>query len=256
VARFLPLGAAEILFTYLVYVVPFSDMLRRQCLQTTATPSTFLFANPFRPHETLATLVLTKALQSLSSNVMGTPIGVKTFRQLSIAITERHVKELLKPFNRHQDRGADANPASVLAWQSGHRPFVRSNTYGLDGAFPDSLQPSLLQLYKWASQAWHDFLQLQNLSSCNMSSADAELEEVYQDSTPSPAEQKRDHVSDWIEDGVISSKRFRFSVQFDDLFEILEVSRAILCKSCLFEMYPDQLEQHLTAHHGNLTLMR
>ena len=146
VARFLPVGAAEILFTYLVYVVPFSDMLRRQCLQTTATPSTFLFGNPFRPHETLATSGLTKVLRNLSRNVLGTPIGVKIFRQLSIAITERHVKERLKPFNRHQDRRADANPASVFAWQSDHRPFARSNTYGLDGAFPDSLQPSLLQL--------------------------------------------------------------------------------------------------------------
>jgi len=53
-------------FTYLVYIVPFSDMLRCQCLKTTAEPSTLLFGNPFRPLETLATSALTKALQSLS----------------------------------------------------------------------------------------------------------------------------------------------------------------------------------------------
>ncbi len=53
-------------FTYLVYIVPFSDMLRCQCLKTTAEPSTHLFGNPFRPLETLATSALTKALQSLS----------------------------------------------------------------------------------------------------------------------------------------------------------------------------------------------
>jgi hypothetical protein len=31
-------------------------------------------------------------------------------------------------------------------------------TYGIDGAFPDSLQPALLRVYRWASVEWHKFL--------------------------------------------------------------------------------------------------
>jgi hypothetical protein len=36
----------------------------------------------------------------------------------------------------------------------------RSITYGLDGAFPNQLQPALLQLYLRVSKKWHDFLRL------------------------------------------------------------------------------------------------
>jgi hypothetical protein len=46
----------------------------------------------------------------------------------------------------------------AYAWQSGHRPLQRANTYGLDGAFPTHLQPSLLRVYEWVSTRWHEFL--------------------------------------------------------------------------------------------------
>jgi hypothetical protein len=35
----------------------------------------------------------------------------------------------------------------------------RARTYGLDGAFPDTLQPALLRVYQWVSSEWHRFLQ-------------------------------------------------------------------------------------------------
>jgi hypothetical protein len=37
----------------------------------------------------------------------------------------------------------------------------RGTTYRIDSAFADSLQPALLHVYKWASNEWHKFLQLQ-----------------------------------------------------------------------------------------------
>jgi hypothetical protein len=49
----------------------------------------------------------------------------------------------------------------VFAWQSGHGLSQRGTTYGIDGAFPDSLQPALLRIYEWASNEWHKFLPLQ-----------------------------------------------------------------------------------------------
>ncbi|PVH91702.1 hypothetical protein DM02DRAFT_663702 [Periconia macrospinosa] len=59
------------------------------------------------------------------------------------------------------DRSTEADINVVFAWQSGHRPLQRGTTYGIDGAFPDSLQPALLRIYEWASNEWHKFLQLQ-----------------------------------------------------------------------------------------------
>jgi hypothetical protein len=34
----------------------------------------------------------------------------------------------------------------------------RGTSYGIDAAYPDSLQPALLRVYKWASSIWHAFL--------------------------------------------------------------------------------------------------
>jgi hypothetical protein len=62
------------------------------------------------------------------------------------------------PFNRHDDCSDDADINTIFAWQSGHRPLQRGITYGLDGAYPFRLQPSLLRCYEWASVRWHEFL--------------------------------------------------------------------------------------------------
>jgi hypothetical protein len=90
--------------------------------------------------------------------VLDKPVGVRFYRQLSIGITEKHVKEVFRPFNRHDDTGSGADLNAALAWQSGHRPLLRADNYGLDGAFPTKLQPSLLRVYEWASTRWHEFL--------------------------------------------------------------------------------------------------
>ena len=80
------------------------------------------------------------------------------YRQLTVGITEKHVQEVHKPFNRFDDKSAAADVNVVFAWQSGHRPIERATTYGLDGAFPAKLQPALLRAYEWASTRWHEFL--------------------------------------------------------------------------------------------------
>ncbi|KAK3896389.1 hypothetical protein C8A05DRAFT_48494 [Staphylotrichum tortipilum] len=107
--------------------------------------------------------LLSKALQQLTKSTVSQAFGTHVYRQLSIAITEKHVRQIKNPFNRHDDRTKSADISVAFAWQSGHRPMERGTTYGLDGAFPASLQPSLLQLYKWASSEWHRFLQLERL---------------------------------------------------------------------------------------------
>jgi hypothetical protein len=57
-----------------------------------------------------------------------------------------------QPFNRYDDTTSEADSGVAFAWQSGHRPIQRGTSYGLDGAFPDSLQPALLRVYKWVSE--------------------------------------------------------------------------------------------------------
>ncbi|RFN54792.1 hypothetical protein FIE12Z_930 [Fusarium flagelliforme] len=160
VVRFLPVRLGHVLFKYLVYIRRLADLLHReqlgadkrglQCLQTR-----LLFHNNGRPWPTShMTDVVTKA----TLEVWQQGFNVRMYRQLAIAITEKHVREVYTPFNRHDDRSDGADINTVFAWQSGHRPLQRGFTYGLDGAYPSRLQPSLLRCYEWASVRWHEFL--------------------------------------------------------------------------------------------------
>jgi hypothetical protein len=72
-------------------------------------------------------------------------------------VTEEHVKQISRPFDRNDEKSADAAIEVVYAWQSEHRPVQRGTTYRIDSAFPDSLQPALLDVYYWASIEWHKF---------------------------------------------------------------------------------------------------
>ncbi len=166
VARFLPAALGHILFKYLVYIRPFLDMLYRESQLVTKSPdpcSPLLFRidtnGSSRPWPTGR---LTAIIKQATSTLWGTPANSQQFRQLCIGITEKHVREVYEPLNRFDDTSANARRNVVFAWQSGHRPLQRGTTYGLDGAFPTTLQPQLLELYQWASFKWHEFLHLQS----------------------------------------------------------------------------------------------
>ena len=157
VARYLPLADSALLAIYLVYIRPFAEMLSYSCFSIERKRS-LLFASAVEPGKPWKVARLTRALKALSKEVCAHELGVQIYRQLSIAVTERHVTAIRKPFNRFDDRTVQADLEVAFAWQSGHRPLQRGTTYGVDGAFPDSLQPALLRIYKWASTQWHEFL--------------------------------------------------------------------------------------------------
>ncbi|EGU73397.1 hypothetical protein FOXB_16094, partial [Fusarium oxysporum f. sp. conglutinans Fo5176] len=145
VARFLPAQLGHILYKYLVYIRPFINMLHRERWSGTSSEAA---ESPllFRERAALSsrswqTGRLTSILKGTTSLVWGEPVNSRQFRQICIGITEKHVRE-----------------------QNGHHPLQRAATYGLDGAFPTKLQPQLLELYRWASTRWHEFLHLPSFS--------------------------------------------------------------------------------------------
>jgi hypothetical protein len=134
-------------------------MLHRKCLGLDAdTP--LLFPSTANLHEPRKTEELTKLLKRCTASATDVALSVRVYRQLTIAITEKHIKQMSQPFNRYDDTTSIADSGVAFTWQSGHRPIQRSTSYGLDSAFPDSLQPALLRLYKWVSEEWHRFLNL------------------------------------------------------------------------------------------------
>ncbi|KAH7231253.1 uncharacterized protein BKA55DRAFT_598548 [Fusarium redolens] len=97
VVRFLPVRLGHVLFKYLVYIRRVADLLRReqlgadkrgqQCLQTR-----LLFHHNGRSWPTShMTDVVTKA----TLEVWRQKINVRTYRQLAIAVTEKHVREVV-----------------------------------------------------------------------------------------------------------------------------------------------------------------
>lgn len=132
-------------------------MIHRSCFGTNRDRK-FLFSSVETPDKSWKPSRLTAVLRKLTKDVAGVELGVQVYRQLSIAITERHLAHISKPFNRFDDKTAGADLDVALAWQSGHRPMQRGTSYGIDGAYPDSLQPALIRMYRWTSSIWHRFL--------------------------------------------------------------------------------------------------
>jgi len=169
VVRYLPDVLAPLLYNYLVYIRRFCNMLYRTCLELNME-TLLLFPSVANPHEPRKTEELTKMLKICTENAIGIALGVRVYRQLTIAITEKHIKQTSRPFNRYDDTTFEADSSVAYAWQSGHRPIQRGTSYGLNGAFPDSLQPALLNVYKWVSGEWHRFLRLVQISQASATS--------------------------------------------------------------------------------------
>jgi hypothetical protein len=159
VARYLPSCAFRPLYQYLVYIRPTVETLLRHCFQErqvhTLLFSTNLIVARRSSYRQWNCQDLSRALQS--HNILRFRLGTRLCRQLTIAMTEKHVRAAMY-FNQYDDRSQRASLETVLAWQSGHRPLQRATNYGLDGAFPHQLQPNLLRLYARASEHWHRFL--------------------------------------------------------------------------------------------------
>ncbi|KAH7463312.1 hypothetical protein FOMA001_g18009 [Fusarium oxysporum f. sp. matthiolae] len=157
VVRFLPSRLAHVMYKYLVYVRRFAALLRRE-QQTQSYPyhhQRLLFHSGGKPW---CIARLTSILKQATSEIWQREVNIRTFRQIAISITEKHVREVHSPLDIYDDTTADADLNAAFAWQSGHRPLQRGITYGLDGAFPNQLQPSLLRSYEWASTRWHEFI--------------------------------------------------------------------------------------------------
>lgn len=161
VARYLPESDSLALATYLIYIRPLVAMIHRSSFGVERQRK-LLFCSLEDPTKAWRATRLTSALQRLTRDVAGVDMGVRSYRQLSIAVTEKHLAHLSLPFNRHEEKSGNIQLEVAFAWQSGHRPLQRGTSYGIDAAFPDSLQPALLRVYRWASDEWHRFLNQKN----------------------------------------------------------------------------------------------
>ena len=162
VVRFFSKPVSWLMFQYLVYIRPVAISILRRCFHIEHTNA--LLFSPLSQVGLKLTpwtaSTFTKELWRHCSAATGIPsgVGVQMYRQISIAITERHVHAAAARFNRFDDTTGTAGHEVAYAWRSGHRPMQRHTTYGLDVAYPDHLQPALLRAYDRVSASWHTFL--------------------------------------------------------------------------------------------------
>jgi hypothetical protein len=156
VARALPEAVETPFFYYFVYIRRLSDMIRRECKLGGSQTDTLFYTGTRK----MTATDLTQSMREYSQAHIGQPLHCRLYRQLAIAVMERHVPRLLQPFDIHDDTNPHRMMHSVRAWQSGHRPRQRAAYYGHDGALPTSLTPALLEAYIWSSTQWHRFLRL------------------------------------------------------------------------------------------------
>lgn len=164
IARYLPDEDSKLIVAYLTYIRPLVALLRRVCLGQ-KQDRRLLFASSYNAKCHWKSDNLTSTLKTVTADIADVSFGLQIYRQISIAFTEKHVKHIARPFNRYDDTRVAADIEVVFAWQSGRRPVQRRTSSGMDGAFPDSLQPALLSVYRWISVNWHRFVEGQGHAS-------------------------------------------------------------------------------------------
>jgi hypothetical protein len=162
VAQFLPHRAARVLFLYLVYIRPFAELLCQEqgSFHTWPDPARDILFQSLLHGQCWSTARFHQLLTAATRKVWCHPVHPHWYRQISIAVAEKHVRGAHAFINQLNDKSPHADPDVAFAWQSGHRPVQRAQTYSLDSAFPTKLQPALLHAYAQVSHMWHCFLHL------------------------------------------------------------------------------------------------
>ena len=107
VARYLLRADSLFVVYYLAYVRPFAGMLSRRCCGL-ERERRLPFASTEHPKQPWKIEMVTKALKKLTNKVCGMGFGVQVYR-VSIAITERHVKQTSRSFDRYDDTSSKAD---------------------------------------------------------------------------------------------------------------------------------------------------
>jgi hypothetical protein len=98
-------------------------------------------------------------LRSLRAATPDSPLKMtmRNYRQISIAMSKRHMPNLMKPFDPHTPNDLDGF-LRLLSFQTGHKPSTHVGAYALERGFPSKLQPDLIHRYIENSDTWQRFL--------------------------------------------------------------------------------------------------
>ena len=163
IVRFLPKDVGEMVLIYLAFIRPFTNFLYSQIDGgRNVSDGSYLFSTDGKPEDCWDGKELKKVLSKESERIMNARLDIWGYRHVVIGITKRHIKKLSIYFGE-QDRQEvekfiSEKICDIYAWQAGHSWQTNTQTYGLDTAYPNRLQPGLLNEYLQASSTWHEWI--------------------------------------------------------------------------------------------------
>lgn len=125
-------------FVFLVYLRPLRDMIARKVLLREA--DTDPNRHNFTKHDQMVSCFKSSdCLRSLRAATADSPLRMtmRNYRQVSVAMSKRHMPDLLKPFDPHTPN--DLNGFLHLSFQTGHKLSTHAGTYALARGFPSKL---------------------------------------------------------------------------------------------------------------------
>ena len=166
VLRCLPLPLSQIIAQYLIYVRPFSQVVGQKEWD-------YLFGDERGPW---AGNQLSAAVAVATARHLGVRLTILGWRQVAIAIANKHLSQASKTWDREEDEGEGDEFAEgedeaevelnlfehILVRQSAHGQGVAQRHYAVDGAFLNFLGPELVGAYTQASRAWHMFFEIKS----------------------------------------------------------------------------------------------
>jgi len=164
VVRYLPKNVGEMVLIYLAFIRPFGIFLYNQINDKgdSISDGDYLFNDDGKADECWGGKELGKILVKASERKMDGRLNLWCYRHVVLAITKRHVKEISIYFGeddeKEKERYMMGKMFDIYAWQAGHSSQTNISTYGLDTAYPNKLQPGLLDEYRQASLCWQEWL--------------------------------------------------------------------------------------------------
>ncbi len=163
VARWLPRPVGVLLMRYLIYVLPFADMVANTIRKTTEV-NDCLFGSP---QARWTGRKLSRLLQQTTRRHLGVELGIAKWRQVVIGIAKKHLSDIASTMARYNfDDDVDNSDSEeeeddvdeILHQQAGHSRTTGVNHYGLDGSFLQQLQPERLSEMRRVSERLQRFL--------------------------------------------------------------------------------------------------
>jgi superfamily II DNA helicase RecQ len=222
VARFLPERVGKMVVAYIVWFIPFEEMLHDEAgiPGPDETLSSYMFKDA-RPGA-YGTEQLSEALASLMGEEVGVELMVSDYRHVAIGLGRRIKGIIIRRVEAEMGEGeedADGIGADRVTgearegskweyiWdaQATHGSAIAAGHYAVDIRFPNQLQPEKIEHFREISRLWHRFLE--RGGSQSSSAAKVPKQE--------PSGKRKRVVEqdgqDWAETETVKSKRMKLS---------------------------------------------